>query len=151
MRTNNFTQLLVLGIFKNRHTGEIVSHAGTFLRQIENNHVVVRYYDPNRSELLGKGGKTIDYEELFKHFEIISVYALEGRPVTEDEEEQIKHKMTEIMTGERTAERQAYIKKRKVQGAKNSQKKGVRKNKGYRQGKKAKNAMKQAKKRLEDT
>jgi hypothetical protein len=81
--------------------GEVLSHAGTFLRQdFANGKVSIKYYDPNENHFFEKGDYPINYERLFKRYGLITVLALRGRPVKNAAEEtKINNKMTRIMTG----------------------------------------------------
>jgi hypothetical protein len=92
--------------------------------------VLIKYYDPNENHFFERGGHRIDYQGFFKRFEIITVYALQGRPVVDEEREKINSKMARIMTGKVQAN---YLKKAKLSNALKTHKK--RKGKGWRQGK----------------
>jgi hypothetical protein len=87
--------------------GEVLSHAGTFLRQeTANGKVTIKYYDPNENHFFEKGDYPINYERLFKRYGLITVLALRGRPVKNaGEEEKIRTKMTRIMTGDMQIEK----------------------------------------------
>ena len=62
--------------------------------------MLIKYYDPYESHFFERGDHTIDYRDLFKRFGLITVYALKGRPVVNDEErDRINNKMARIMTG----------------------------------------------------
>ena len=100
LTTNNtFREVLVLCTCFLNH--QVVSHAGTFLRQEDKKgKVLIKYYDPNENHFFERGGHRIDYQDFFKRFEIITVYALQGRPVlNEEERDRINNKMARIMTG----------------------------------------------------
>jgi hypothetical protein len=76
-KSDNFEQILVLGVFQNGQ--EIVSHAGTFLRQMESGRPRIKYFDPNRSGFLGSGElcmQGLDYKDAFRQWQIITVFAL---------------------------------------------------------------------------
>jgi len=81
---------------------EVVAHAGTFLRQ-ENSDgdlILLKYYDPNENHFFERGDYPIDYKKLFDRFSLITVHALDGRPVKDAAEEtKINNKMGRIMTG----------------------------------------------------
>jgi hypothetical protein len=81
--------------------GEVLSHAGTFLRQeFANGKVSIKCYDPNENHFFEKGDYPINYERLFKRYGLITVLALKGRPVKNAAEEtKINNKMRRIMTG----------------------------------------------------
>ena len=99
LTTNNtFREVLVLCTCILNY--KVVSHAGTFLRQEDKKgKVLIKYYDPNENHFFERGGHRIDYQGFFKRFEIITVYALQGRPVVDEERERINSKMARIMTG----------------------------------------------------
>ena len=79
---NTFGEILILcSCFLNF---EVVSHAGTFLRQVDaKGQVSVKYYDPNENHFFEKGDHRLDYKDLFSRFELITIYALDGRPVAD--------------------------------------------------------------------
>jgi len=109
--------------------GEVLSHAGTFLRQdYANGKVSIKYYDPNENHFFEKGDYPIDYERLFKRYGIITVLALRGRPVKNAADEtKINNKMRRIMTGNTD-----HVNVEKAKGANASHQKGARKVKGFR-------------------
>jgi hypothetical protein len=53
----------------------------------------------------------MNYQTLFQRFKLITIYALQGRQVDIQEEQKITHKMTYVMTGVRTAEYEAWVKR----------------------------------------
>lgn len=60
--------------------GEVVSHAGTFLRQkLGSGFVTIRYYDPIENHFFERGGHRIKYQEFFDRYDLIIVNALKGR------------------------------------------------------------------------
>ena len=124
--TNTYMEVLVLcTCFLNY---EVVSHAGTFLRQESSNgKVLIKYYDPNENHFFERGGHRIDYQDFFKRFEIITVYALQGRHVVDEERDRINNKMARIMTGKRE-----HVIENKKKGGVASQTKRSRKSKGWR-------------------
>ena len=79
---NTFGEILILcSCFLNF---EVVSHAGTFLRQVDaKGQVSVKYYDPNENHFFEKGDHRLDYKDQFSRFELITIYALDGRPVAD--------------------------------------------------------------------
>jgi hypothetical protein len=119
--TFNFGEVLIIcGCILN---GKVVSHAGTFFRQMVNGLPAIKYFDSNENFLFEKGGPPMNYQTLFQKFKLITIYSLQGRQVDIQEEQKIYHKMTYVMTGVRTAEYDAYIRESRVRGGKKSQKK----------------------------
>jgi hypothetical protein len=110
---------------------EVVSHACTFLRHtpVVGGIPYAKYYDPNLSNFEGRGEETINYERHFAKQGIITVYKLEGREVSREEQVKIKHKMQEVMTGEKPAESLVLKREKEVQNAKSLHRK--RKSKGW--------------------
>ena len=74
---------------------EVLSHAGTFLRQeTADGKVSIKYH------FYEKGDHPLNYKKLFSKYRIINVLALKGRPVAgKEEEDKINDKMMRIMTG----------------------------------------------------
>ena len=90
--------------------------------------MLIKYYDPNENHFFERGDHKIDYKKLFSRFELITIYALKGRPVVNDEErDRINNKMARIMTGKTQAQ---FVKTMRVKSAKTSNK--VKKSKGWR-------------------
>ena len=90
---------------------EVLSHAGTFLRQEHSNgdFKLLKYYDPNENHFFERGGHPINYQT-FGKYEVVTILALKARPIKNDaEKEWINNKMKYIMTGEKDEE---YIKER---------------------------------------
>ena len=130
LTTNNtFREVLVLCTCILNY--QVVSHAGTFLRQEDKKgKVLIKYYDPNENHFFERGGHRIDYRKLFSRFELITIYALKGRPVRDEEErERINSKMARIMTGKVQAQ---FLKATFVKNANTVNKKRSRKSKGWR-------------------
>lgn len=93
--------------------GEVVAHAGTFLRQeYSSGAFSIKYYDPNENHLYEKGDHKIDYPRLFSRFGLITVYSLQGRQVEIKEKKKIDNKMTRIMTGKISAKIVKDVKER---------------------------------------
>jgi len=111
---------------------EVVAHAGTFLRQ-ENSDgdlILLKYYDPNENHFFERGDYPIDYKKLFDRFSLITVHALDGRPVkSAAEETKINNKMGRIMTGNID-----YIHESKVRAGIAGNQSNARTNKGWRTG-----------------
>ena len=56
-----FNQILMISSYV--ENGVVVSHAGTFLRQVESKgKVSIKFYDPNENHLFERGGHKIDYK-----------------------------------------------------------------------------------------
>ena len=93
--------------------------------------MLIKYYDPNENHFFERGDYKIDYKKLFSRFELITIYALKGRPVRDEEErDRINNKMARIMTGKKE-----YVKEKNKKGAIASHTKMSRKTKGWRKGK----------------
>lgn len=54
--------------------------------------------------------KGLDYKDVFRQWQIITVFALQDKAVGQAKLDQINHKMHYVMTGERTAEHEAWVK-----------------------------------------
>lgn len=108
--------------------GEVLSHAGTFLKQeTSNGKISIKYYDPNENHFFEKGDYPINYERLFKRYGLITVLALRGRPVKNTAEEtRINNKMGRIMTGNAD-----HVNIEKAKGAAASHQTASRKNLGW--------------------
>ena len=61
----------------------VLSHASTFLRQetSDGDFKTIICYDPNENHFFEKGGHPINYLRLFGRYKIITILALDGRPV----------------------------------------------------------------------
>ena len=95
--------------------------------------MLIKYYDPNENHFFEKRDHKIDYKKLFSRFELITIYALKGRPVRDEEERgRINNKMARIMTGKVQAD---YVSARERKGVLKSHNNKSRKSKGWRQGK----------------
>ena len=100
IQTNRYKEIIVCcSCVANR---EVLSHAGTFLRQEHSNGElkILKYYDPNENHFFERGDYPINYQKLFGRFKIITILALKPRPfVNEAEKDSINNKMKYIMTG----------------------------------------------------
>jgi hypothetical protein len=86
--------LSLVPVWSNR---EVLSHAGTFLRQEHSNgeFKTIKYYDPNENHFFERGGHPINYQKLFGRYKIITILALKGRPFKNAaEKDYINNKMT---------------------------------------------------------
>ena len=100
IQTNRYTEIIVCcSCVANR---EVLSHAGTFLRQEHSNGELktIKYYDPNENHFFERGDYPINYQILFGRYKIITILALSRHPFKNvAEKEYINNKMKYIMTG----------------------------------------------------
>jgi hypothetical protein len=130
----------ILVTTKADNEGEVYTHAGAFVRRVTKSRgksgqrVEVYYFDSNLNHLLSIGGQTIpsepmDFEQVFRQYEIVKIYALAARNLPYKTEKQRQAIVLEhLRIGKNFIERpeeaiwQHYVHLAKIEGQKTTAK-----------------------------